>query len=96
VLDFVAGEPEFAASSVYSIAVDSATHHCERPGAFGVHIFDFTQQKYKFLCAWIKERPMLTRSASLWMRRTISTDRYGVRQGVRLQLEGKFSTPWAA
>ena len=34
----------------YSIAVDSrGRDHCHRSGAGGVHIFDFAQQKYKFI-----------------------------------------------
>ena len=51
VLDFVAGEPEFRSLiRPYSIAVDSRGRIIVTdPGAVGVHIFDFQQQKYKFL-----------------------------------------------
>jgi len=50
-VDIVAGEPEFKnLVRPYSIAVDSHGRIIVTdPGAAGVHIFDFAQQKYKFL-----------------------------------------------
>ncbi len=50
-VDVVAGEPEFKnLVRPYSIAVDSRGRIIVTdPGAGGVHIFDFEQQKYKFI-----------------------------------------------
>jgi DNA-binding beta-propeller fold protein YncE len=50
-VDVVAGEPNFHyLVRPYSIAVDSHGHIIVTdPGARGIHIFDFTQQKYKFV-----------------------------------------------
>ncbi len=63
VLDFVAGEPDFRSLvRPYSIVVDSRGRIIvSDPGAFGVHVFDFQQQKYKFLARLDKRKePMLT------------------------------------
>jgi len=51
VVDLIAGEPDFHyLVNPYSIAVDSRGRIIVTdPGADGVHIFDFGQQKYKFL-----------------------------------------------
>jgi len=51
VLDVVAGEPEYHFMvRPYGIAVDSRGRIIiTDPGAAGIHIFDFEQQKYKFL-----------------------------------------------
>ena len=50
-VDIVAGEPEFKnLIRPYSIAVDSHGRIIVTdPGAAGVHVFDFAQQKYKFI-----------------------------------------------
>jgi DNA-binding beta-propeller fold protein YncE len=50
-LDVVAGEPDYRELvAPYSITTDSRGRIIVTdPGAFGVHIFDFAQQKYKFL-----------------------------------------------
>jgi hypothetical protein len=50
-VDVVAGAPEFRSLvRPYSIATDSRGRIIVTdPGAEGVHIFDFTQQKYKFI-----------------------------------------------
>ncbi len=50
-VDVIAGEPEFKnLVRPYSIAVDSHGRIIVTdPGAAGVHIFDFAQQKYKFI-----------------------------------------------
>ena len=50
-VDVVAGEPEFKnLVRPYSIAVDSHGRIIVTdPGASGVHVFDFAQQKYRFL-----------------------------------------------
>ncbi len=50
-LDFVAGEPDFhELVRPYSVASDSRGRIIVTdPGVAGVHIFDFAQQKYKFL-----------------------------------------------
>lgn len=50
-VDFVAGEPEFKnLIRPYSIVTDSHGRIIVAdPGAAGVHIFDFAQQKYKFI-----------------------------------------------
>jgi len=50
-LDIVAGEPEFHAMvRPYSIVTDSHERIIVTdPGAAGVHVFDFKQQKYKFI-----------------------------------------------
>src|SRR5271166_5550553 len=50
-VDFVAGEPDFKnLVRPYSIAVDSHGRIIVTdPGLGGVHIFDFAQQKYKFI-----------------------------------------------
>ena len=51
VVDVVAGEPEFHRMvRPYSITTDSKGRLIVTdPGAFGVHIFDFEKEKYKFL-----------------------------------------------
>lgn len=51
VLDAVAGAPEFhSLVRPYAVAVDSRGRIIVTdPGAVGIHIFDFTQQKYKFI-----------------------------------------------
>jgi DNA-binding beta-propeller fold protein YncE len=51
VLDVVAGEPDYhALISPYSVVTDSEGRVIVTdPGASGVHIFDFTQHKYKFI-----------------------------------------------
>src|SRR5580704_12599353 len=51
VVDVIAGEPEFhTLVRPYSVATDSHGRIIVTdPGAGGVHIFDFAQQKYKFL-----------------------------------------------
>jgi DNA-binding beta-propeller fold protein YncE len=50
-LDAVAGEPEFhGLIAPYSVVTDSRDRIIVTdPGAAGIHIFDFTQHKYKFL-----------------------------------------------
>jgi DNA-binding beta-propeller fold protein YncE len=62
-VDFVAGEPEFhSLIRPYSIATDSKGRIIVTdPGAAGVHIFDFAQQKYKFIERWEKGKdPMVS------------------------------------
>ena len=51
IVDVVAGEPEFRyLVRPYSVATDSHGRVIVTdPGALGVHLFDFAQQKYKFL-----------------------------------------------
>lgn len=51
VVDVIAGEPDFHyLVSPYSVAVDSRSRILVTDtGAAGVHVFDFAQQKYKFL-----------------------------------------------
>jgi len=51
VVDVIAGEPDFHyLVNPYSIVTDSKGRIIvSDPGADGVHVFDFTQQKYKFL-----------------------------------------------
>jgi len=50
-LDLAAGEPEYKyLVRPYSVATDSRDRVIiTDPGAFGIHIFDFAQQKYKFI-----------------------------------------------
>jgi len=50
-LDVVVGEPEFhVLVRPYSVVTDSRERIIvSDPGAYGVHIFDFKQQKYKFI-----------------------------------------------
>jgi len=50
-LDAVAGEPEFhGLINPYSVVTDSSGRIIVTdPGAAGIHIFDFTQHKYKFI-----------------------------------------------
>jgi DNA-binding beta-propeller fold protein YncE len=50
-VDFIAGEPAYKTMvRPYGVATDSRGRIIVTdPGAFGVHIFDFAQQKYKFL-----------------------------------------------
>src|SRR5271170_966830 len=63
VVDFVAGEPDFRnLVRPYSIATDSRGRIIVTdPGAGGVHIFDFAQQKYKFIQRWDKGKdPMVS------------------------------------
>ena len=57
-VDAVAGPPEFRyLVNPYSITTDSRGRIIVTdPGANGVHIFDFTQQKYKFLTRREKEK----------------------------------------
>jgi DNA-binding beta-propeller fold protein YncE len=62
VVDVIAGEPDFHyLVDPYSIAVDSKGRIIVTdPGADGVHLFDFGQQKYKFLTRRDKDKdPML-------------------------------------
>ena len=51
VVDVIAGAPDFRSMvRPYSVAVDSRGRIIVTdPGAAGVHIFDFTQHKYKFI-----------------------------------------------
>jgi DNA-binding beta-propeller fold protein YncE len=51
VVDFVAGEPDYhGLIRPYSIVTDSQNRIIVTdPGAAGIHVFDFQQQKYKFL-----------------------------------------------
>jgi len=61
-VDVVAGEPDFHyLVNPYSITTDSRGRVIiSDPGADGVHIFDFAQQKYKFLTRRDKDKdPML-------------------------------------
>ena len=57
-IDVVAGEPDYRyLVHPYSIAVDSRGRIIVTdPGADGVHIFDFAQQKYKFLTRRTKDK----------------------------------------
>jgi outer membrane protein assembly factor BamB len=57
-VDVVAGEPEFhVLIRPYSVVTDSRGRIIVTdPGAEGVHIFDFAQQKYKFLTRANKEK----------------------------------------
>jgi sugar lactone lactonase YvrE len=62
-LDVIAGEPEFhVLVRPYSVATDSRGRIIVTdPGSAGVHIFDFAQQKYKFL--WRRDKgkdPMIS------------------------------------
>ena len=62
IVDVVAGEPDYRyLVNPYSIAIDSRGRIIiTDPGAVGVHIFDFTQHKYKFLTRKDKDHdPML-------------------------------------
>ena len=61
VVDVIAGEPDFHyLVNPYSIATDSRGRIIVTdPGAYGVHIFDFTQQKYKFLSRRENEKDAL-------------------------------------
>jgi DNA-binding beta-propeller fold protein YncE len=62
-VDVIAGDPEFRSLvRPYSIATDSHGRIIVTdPGAEGVHIFDFTQHKYKFIQRKDKSKdPMLT------------------------------------
>lgn len=63
VLDVVAGAPDYRRLvRPYSIARDSRGRVIVTdPGAAGVHIFDFTEKKYKFLSRWDRDKdPLLT------------------------------------
>jgi len=63
ILDVVAGAPDYRRlQRPYSIAVDSRGRVIVTdPGAAGVHIFNFTEKKYKFLYRWDRDKdPMLT------------------------------------
>ena len=62
-LDVVVGEPDFhALVRPYSVATDSRGRIIVTdPGSAGVHIFDFVEQKYKFLWRGDKRKdPMLS------------------------------------
>jgi len=61
-IDVVAGEPEFRTMvRPYSVVTDSRGRVIVTdPGAFGVHIFDFEQQKYKFLSRREGKEPLLS------------------------------------
>jgi DNA-binding beta-propeller fold protein YncE len=62
VVDVIAGEPDYRTLvAPYSVTTDSRGRIIiTDPGAFGVHIFDFAQQKYKFLSRKDKDKdPML-------------------------------------
>lgn len=60
VVDFVAGEPDFHSMvRPYSVVTDSRGRIIVTdPGAFGVHIFDFAQQKYKFISRREAKEPL--------------------------------------
>ena len=63
VLDVVVGAPDYRRLvRPYSIARDSRGRVIVTdPGAAGVHIFDFTEKKYKFLSRWDRDKdPLLT------------------------------------
>jgi DNA-binding beta-propeller fold protein YncE len=63
VLDVVVGAPDYRRLlRPYSIAADSRGRVIVTdPGAAGIHIFDFTEKKYKFLYRWDRDKdPMLT------------------------------------
>jgi DNA-binding beta-propeller fold protein YncE len=61
VLDVVAGEPDYRELiAPYSVTTDSRGRIIVTdPGAFGVHVFDFAQQKYKFLSRAEKSKDAL-------------------------------------
>lgn len=61
-VDVVAGAPEYhSLVRPYSIAIDSHGRIIVTdPGAAGVHVFDFTQQKYKFIERRKDKDPMRT------------------------------------
>jgi DNA-binding beta-propeller fold protein YncE len=61
VIDFVAGEPDFHyLIRPYGVVVDSRGRIIiTDPGAMGIHIFDFAQQKYKFLARRDKNKDSL-------------------------------------
>jgi DNA-binding beta-propeller fold protein YncE len=61
-VDVIAGAPEFhSLVRPYSIVADSRGRIIVTdPGAVGVHIFDFTQHKYKFIERKKEKDPMLT------------------------------------
>ncbi len=59
-VDFVAGEPQFRSMvRPYSVTTDSRGRVIVTdPGAFGVHIFDFERQKYKFISRREAKEPL--------------------------------------
>jgi len=60
-LDVVAGEPQFhSLIRPYSVVTDSRGRVIVTdPGAYGIHIFDFAQQKYKFVARHDKGKDRL-------------------------------------
>jgi len=62
VLDMVAGAPDFhALISPYEAVIDSRERIIVTdPGAAGIHIFDFAQQKYKFIYRDKDRDPLIT------------------------------------
>jgi DNA-binding beta-propeller fold protein YncE len=63
VVDVIAGAPAYhVLVNPYSVAVDSHGRIIVTdPGAFGIHIFDFTQEKYKFVTRHEKDKePLLS------------------------------------
>jgi len=74
VVDVIAGQPDFHyLVGPYSVVTDSHGRILVTDlAAGGVHIFDFEQQKYKFLSRRDEGKiPCSRRSAWRWMRRTI-------------------------
>ena len=61
-VDVIAGAPEFhSLVRPYSIVADSRGRIIVTdPGAVGVHVFDFTEHKYKFIERKKEKDPMLT------------------------------------
>lgn len=61
IVDFVAGEPEFRSMvRPYSVTTDSRDRIIlTDPGAMGVHVFDFGQQRYKFISRREAKEPLL-------------------------------------
>ena len=101
VFDFVVGEPDFHFMvRPYSVTTDSRGRIIVTdPGAQGVHIFDFAQQKYKFIVAQRTSAriPCWRRNASPWTTRTTSTS--PIRRRARSSSSTRtasFITRWAA
>ena len=93
VLDVVAGEPNFHfLVRPYSVITDSRGRIIVTdPGAHGIHIFDFTQQKYKFISR--KENTegsdALSAMRGTGCRGQHLRDRFGCGQSLRLRLQRK-------
>jgi len=91
VVDVIAGQPDFHyLVSPYSVVTDSHGRIIVTDvAAAGIHIFDFTQQKYKFISRRdARKDAMLTpQCVAVDAQDNIYANRFTDRQGIRVRCE---------